>query len=148
MLAERFKLTFHRQTKELPAYLLVVAKGGIKFNESQLAEGEPDVKPDKGRLSVEIKGMSASLFVETLSNVLHAPVINNTGLDGRYDAKVDIGKYIADAPKEGSTGGAPFDPAALIITGLEQELGLKLESKKMPLDLLIVDHVERVPIEN
>jgi uncharacterized protein (TIGR03435 family) len=83
-----------------------------------------------------------------LSNVLHAPVINNTGLAGRYDAKVDIGKYIGDLPKEGSGGAGQFDPSAMIITGLQEELGLKLESKKVPLDLLIVDHVERVPAEN
>ena len=148
LLADRFKLAFHRQTKELPAYVLLIAKGGIKFHESQQTEGEPDLKADKGRLSVEVKGVPATQFVEMLSNILRAPVINNTGLTGRYDAKVDIGKYVGDLPKEGSGGGAPFDPSAMIITGLQEELGLKLESKKMPLDLLIVDHMERVPIEN
>jgi uncharacterized protein (TIGR03435 family) len=131
--------------------VLLVAKGGIKFHESQQTEGEPDLKADKGRLSVEVKGVPAAQFVEMLSNILHAPVINNTGLTGRYDAKVDIGKYVGDlpnGPKEGSGGSSPFDPSALIITGLQEELGLKLESKKVPLDLLIVDHMERVPIEN
>lgn len=144
VLTERFKLAFHRQTKELPAYLLTVAKGGIKFQESNV-EGEPQMNADKGRLSVEIKGMTAEKFVEALSNVLRAPVINNTGLTGKYDGKVDISKYLGDMPKEGS---GPFDPTAMIITGLHEELGLKLESKKMPLDLLIVDHAEKVPVEN
>ena len=57
---------------------------------------------------------------------LHAPVINNTGLEGRYDATIDIGKYIADAaPKD-----RPFDPVPLIVTALQEELGLKLELGK------------------
>jgi uncharacterized protein (TIGR03435 family) len=143
LLAERFKLTLHRETKELPAFVLVVAKGGIKFQESK-EEGEPAAEPDKNHLTVSLKKVPASQFIEMLSSVLHAPVINNTGLEGRYDATINIGKYIADVtPKDG-----PFDPIPMIMTGLQEELGLKLESKKMPLDLLIIDHAEKVPVEN
>jgi uncharacterized protein (TIGR03435 family) len=144
LLSERFKLTLHRQTKELPAYLLVVAKGGIKFHESQITEGEPVLNADKGRLTVEVNGVTAEQFVDMLSNILRAPVINNTGLTGRYDGKVNVAKYIPD----GSAGGPPPDPIAIIMAGLQEELGLKLESKKLPLDLLIVDHAEKVPAEN
>jgi uncharacterized protein (TIGR03435 family) len=145
LLAERFKLTVHKETKELQAYVLTVAKGGIKFHESkeegELAVGPP---PDKNHMTVNLKRVPASQFVEMLSNALRAPVINNTGLEGRYDATIDIGKYMADAaPKDG-----PFDPIPIIITGLQEELGLKLESKKMPLDLLVIDHAEKVPAEN
>jgi uncharacterized protein (TIGR03435 family) len=143
LLAERFKLALHKETKELPAYVLVVAKGGIKFHESQ-EEGEPAAEPDKNHLTVSLKKVPASQFVEMLSGILHAPVINNTGLEGRYDATINIGKYIADAtPKDGI-----FDPIPMIMTGLQEELGLKLESKKMSLDLLIIDHAEKIPTEN
>ncbi len=143
LLVERFKLTLHKETKELPAYVLVVAKGGIKFHESK-EEGEPDAQSDKSGLAVTLKKVPASQFVEMLSSILHAPVINNTGLEGRYDATINIGKYMADLPqKEGA-----FDPIPMIVTGLQEELGLKLESKKMPLDLLIIDHAEKVPAEN
>jgi len=145
LLAERFKLTVHRETKELQAYVLVVAKGGIKFHESK-EEGELDVgpPPDKNHRTLNFKRVPASQFLEMLSQALHAPVINNTGLEGRYDATIDIGKYIADAaPKD-----RPFDPVPLIVTALQEELGLKLESKKMPLDLLVIDHAEKVPSEN
>jgi uncharacterized protein (TIGR03435 family) len=144
LLAERFKLTLHRETKELPCFALVAAKSGIKFHESQTTEGEPVVNPDKTHMTVEVNGVSATQFLEMLSNVLHAPVINNTGLSGRYDAKVNFGKYIPDGTgKEGA-----FDPISTIINGLQEELGLKVESKKMPIDLLIIDHAEKVPVEN
>jgi uncharacterized protein (TIGR03435 family) len=143
LLAERFKLTLYKETKELTAFVLVVAKGGIKFHESQ-EEGEPAAEPDKNHLTVALKKVPASQFIEMLSSVLRAPVINNTGLEGRYDATINIGKYIADAtPKDGT-----FDPIPMIMTGLQEELGLKLESKKMPLDLLIIDHAQKVPTEN
>jgi uncharacterized protein (TIGR03435 family) len=144
LLAERFKLTLHRETKELPAYLLTVAKGGIKFHESQTADGEPVVNPDKASMTVDVKGVSATMFIEMLSNILHAPVINQTGLEGRYDVKINVAKYIPDGSgKEGS-----FDPVSTILLGLQGELGLKVESKKLPIDLLIVDHAEKVPVEN
>jgi uncharacterized protein (TIGR03435 family) len=144
LLTERFKLVLRKETKELPAYVLLVAKGGIKFHESK-EEGELAVEPpDKNRMTVNVNRVSAALFVEELSKALRAPVINNTGLEGRYDATIDLGKYMADAaPKDGN-----FDPIPIIVTGLQEELGLKLESKKMPLDLLIIDHAEKVPLEN
>jgi uncharacterized protein (TIGR03435 family) len=145
LLAERFKLKLHKETKELPAYVLLIAKGGIKFHESK-EEGELSIgpPPDKNHMTVTMKRVPASQFVETLSSALHAPVINNTGLEGRYDATIDIGKYMMDVPQKD----AAFDPVPIIVTGLQEELGLKLESKKMPLDLLIIDHAEKVPVEN
>lgn len=144
LLAERFKLTLHRETKELPCFVMVAAKGGVKFHESEITDGEPVVDQNRASLSVEVKGIPAAQFVEELSNMLRAPVINNTGLSGRYDAKINVSKYLPDGSgKEGS-----FDPISTILLGLQEELGLKLESKKMPLDLLIVDHAEKVPVEN
>ncbi len=140
LLAERFQLAFHRQTKELHAYEMVVAKCGAKFHESKV-EGEPVVNPDKSRMTVDVKGFPASQIVDVLSKMLHAPVINNTGFTGRYDATVNIARYMPD-------GSTPFEPVATIILALQEELGLKLESKKMMLDLLIVDHAEKVPAEN
>jgi uncharacterized protein (TIGR03435 family) len=143
LLAERFQLKLHKETKELPAYVLLIAKGGIKFHESK-EEGEMVTAQDKNHMTITMKRVPASQFIEMLSGALRAPVINNTGLEGRYDATIDVSKYMADvAPKDGQ-----FDPVPLIVTGLQEELGLKLESKKMPLDLLIIDHAEKVPVEN
>lgn len=140
LLVERFQLTFHRQTREMQVYVLTVAKGGPKFHESQ-TEGAPVVNPDKSRMTMDVKGMPASQVVDTLSKVLHAPVLNNTGFTGRYDISVNMARYLPD-------GSTPFDPVSTIILAMQEELGLKLESKKMPLDLLIIDHAEKVPVEN
>jgi uncharacterized protein (TIGR03435 family) len=140
LLADRFKLTFHRQTKEMQTYVLNIAKGGAKFHAS-LVEGEPVINPDKARMTVDVKGIPATQVVDMLSRVLHAPVINNTGLSGRFDASVNMARYIPD-------GSTPFDPIATIMAAMQEELGLKLDAKKMAVDLLIVDRAEKVPVEN
>lgn len=140
LLAERFKLTIHRQTKEMQAYLMTIGKGGAKFHESQV-DGEPVVNPDKSRMIIEVKAMPATQVVDMLSRVLRAPVINNTGLTGRYDVSFNMARYIPD-------GSTPFDPIATIILAAQEELGLKLESKKVPIDLFVIDHAEKMPIEN
>ena len=107
LLAERFKLSFHRQTKELQSYVLNIAKGGAKFHESQV-EGEPVIDSDKSRMKVDVKGMPATQVIDMLSRILRAPVINNTGLTGRFDAAVNISRYVPD-------GTTPFDQIATII---------------------------------
>jgi len=150
LLAERFKLTLHRQTKELPAYVLLVAKGGPKFKEST-TDGEPNIDPQPNRMVVNIQRTPVSQLVEGLSNILRAPIIDETGLKGKYDVSIDVAKYLPDIQARvdgGGRGGPPIDPIPIIMTGIQEELGLKLESRKMPLDLLIIDHAEKVPTEN
>jgi uncharacterized protein (TIGR03435 family) len=148
LLQERFKLAVHHQTKELSAYVLVPGKNGPKVHESK-TEGEPSIEPNQKQMSVTIQRAPVSQLVEMLSNVLRAPVVDQTGLKGRYDLTVNIAKYAADMAAQGkSLDGAPADPLTLISLVLQEELGLKLESKKMPLDLVIVDHAEKAPVEN
>ena len=146
LLAERFKLALHRQTRELPAYVLSVGKNGPKFQESQ-SEGETDVKPDPGRMSVAVRRAPVSQLVEVLSNVLRMPVVDQTQLKGRYDITINAAKYAAELTPKGP-GEAPIDLVALIMTGVQEEFGLKLESRKVPLDLLIIDLAEKIPTEN
>ena|SRR5215472_347003 len=149
LLAERFKLVTHHQTKEMQAYLLQVAKGGPKFKESAAA-GEPDIKPDQRTMTIVAQRTPMSQLVDGLVNVFRAPVIDQTGLTGKYDVTINAAKYLADiGPKEGGTGGtAPMDPQAIIMRGLQEELGLKLEAKKMPVELVVIDRAEKVPAEN
>ena len=141
LLADRFLVESHRQTKEMSAYVLVVTKGGPKVHESQ-TEGEPSVQPDRGRMTVTVQRGRMSQLVDVLSNFFHAPVIDETGLKGSYDLTVNIAKYLPQA------GDGPPDPLSIITAGLQEELGLKLESRKMAVEMVVVDHAEKAPTEN
>jgi uncharacterized protein (TIGR03435 family) len=148
LLQERFKLALHSQTKEFPVYVLVPGKNGPKVHEST-TEGDASIDINQRQLSVSVQRTPVSQLTELLSNALRAPVIDMTGLKGRYDLTLNVAKYAGDLAAQGkSIESAPLDPLALATMILQEELGLKLESKKMPLDLLIVDHAEKVPVEN
>ena len=104
LLQERFKLAVHRQTKELSAYVLVPGKNGPKVQESK-TEGETSIEPNQRQMSVTIQRAPVSQLVEMLSNVLRAPVVDQTGLKGRYDLTVNIAKYAADMAAQGKVAG-------------------------------------------
>lgn len=148
LLQERFKLAVHRQTKELSAYVLVVGKGGLKVQESK-TEGESSIDINQKQMSVNVQRTPVSQLADMLGNVLRAPVVDQTGLKGRYDVTLNVAKYAADMAAQGkSIDNGPMDPFALISMILQDEFGLKLEAKKMPLDMVIVDHAEKAPVEN
>lgn len=142
LLAGRFKLAVHHQTKEMSAYALVVGKNGPKFQESH-AEGESSVVPDQKTMKLMVQRTPMAQLVDGLSNVLRAPVVDLTELKGRYDVTVDMAKYILD---RNST--EPLDPVSILTRGLQEELGLKLEPRKLAIDLVVVDHAEKIPAEN
>jgi uncharacterized protein (TIGR03435 family) len=149
LLAERFKMEVHRQNKEMQAYLLQVAKGGVKFKEST-SDGEADVKPDQQKMQISVQRTGIQTLVDGLANMFRAPIIDQTGLTGKYDITINVAKYIAEfGPGSGrGAGDAPPDPFAIIIRGLQEELGLKLEPKKMAVDLVVIDRAEKVPVAN
>jgi len=163
MLADRFKLSFHRQTKEQSGYALVVGKGGPKFQESK-EDGESRIEPDMQRQQITVQRTPISLLVEQLSNLFRTTIIDETGLKGKYDITINIGKYIAEfgghgGGPGGERGGGPGeragageaspDPFSIIMRGVQEDLGLKLEARsKLPVDYLIVDHIEKAPTDN
>lgn len=140
LLAERFHLTLHRETKDMRVYVLSVGKNGPKFHESA-TEGEANIQPDQKTLSVAVRRVPIALLIDPLSRIFQVPVVDMTGMTGRYDVAIDVAKYM---PQSGERP----DPVSLIQTALQEALGLKLEAKKMPLDLLIIDGAERAPTEN
>jgi uncharacterized protein (TIGR03435 family) len=140
LLADRFQLTFHRLTTEKQAYVLTVGKNGPKFQESK-EDGESEIQPDQKTMSVSVRRVSLSQLIDPLSRMFQMPVVDKTGLQGRYDVAIGMAKYI---PQSGERA----DPVSIIQTALEEDLGLKLEAKKMPLDYLIVDHAARAPSGN
>ena len=143
LLADRLQVAVHREEKVMPYYLLTVAKGGPKVKESD-TEGEPEIQPGRNRTSAVAVRMTAARFCELLSLMLHAPVQDQTGLKGKYDATLDLSQIIAAFPQ----GPSPDDVPAMIMNGIQDMLGLKLESKKGPVEMIVVDRAEKVPTEN
>ncbi len=140
LLADRFKLVSHRQTKEMGARILTVGKGGPKFKESQ-AEGEGSIDPNLAKMEIVVRRTPISELVNMLGKILRAPILDQTGLTGKYDITISIDKYIPDKA-------TPVDIISTVLTGIQQELGLKMENRKMPVDLVIIDSAERTPVEN
>ena len=145
LLADRFKLVLHRQTKEFQVFVLSPGKNGPKLQEST-STGEGTIEAQADRMTVVVQRTPLSQMIDMLTPVLGAPVLDMTGLKGKYDITVNIANYLADMQSAGV--GTPTDPLSIVKAALEQQVGLKLESRKMPLDVLVVDSAEKIPTEN
>jgi uncharacterized protein (TIGR03435 family) len=141
LLAERFQLTLHRETKILPGYALLVTKGGLKM---------PAVEPGKPNLSTHNSSMTAEKasmadLARNLSRRLKAEVDDASGVTSVFDFKFEL------PPQEGRTapvvGDDPGSFAAALSAALQDQLGLKLEGRKIPVEVLLVDRAEK-PAEN
>lgn len=164
-LAERFKLKVHNETKQLPVFELVVAKGGSKLKEATpgdtYANGikGPDGVSHAGSMrmglhQLEGQGVLVATLVNLLSQQLHQTVIDKTGLTGKYDLELnwapDQGLDPMFKGPDGSqqrTDPAPDASGPSIFTAIQEQLGLKLQSTKGPVETLVIDHVE-MPSEN
>lgn len=150
LLADRLKLKAHFETREMPIFALVVAKGGLKMHEAQAGDTYANgLKRDDGKAfgrgvfsmrngSVTAQGMSLDTLVLNLPGMTGHFVENKTGLTGVYDFTLH---YSASDPPP------PDSTAPSLYTALEEQLGLKLEPTKGPMQVLVIDHVER-PSEN
>ncbi len=150
LLEDRFKLKSHFETKELPVYNLVVGKGGPQLKES--ASGDQDRQMQRfGRGQATLNGANMAMLVRMISQALGRDVIDKTGLTGRYDIEL---KWTPDenamrGPGEGperppsETPAPPDNSGPSLFTAVQEQLGLKLESSKGPVGILVVDHVER-----
>jgi uncharacterized protein (TIGR03435 family) len=142
LLAERFKLQVHTETRQFPEYELVLAKGGPKLHESTAAELEAKEPGTRiGRGLIDGHGIPAVEFASFLRSEVGRPVIDKTGLTGKYDFKV---QWVPDESQPNSGGDAPPpDATGPSIFAAIQELGLKLEAIKGPVEVLVIDHVEK-----
>jgi uncharacterized protein (TIGR03435 family) len=161
LLADRFKLTLHRETRQLPVYDLTAAKGG--FNPPASKEGgcaslDSGSPPPRGSVpcgmvrmgfSGTMDGASVTManLVKSLAGIVGRPVIDQTGFQGVLDVHL---KFTPDQATRGLPGGAlsaaPPDPDPSrpnIFEALQEQLGLKLTSSKGPVEVLVIDHVER-----
>ena len=177
LLADRFGLVAHAETRELPSFALVIGKGGLKIRAAEpdpnaamgpaspnrleragrtldrlwsndgdaLGMGSWKVMP--GVLHAEFKRMPIEGLAQLLADRLGGPVINLTGLEGEYQMTLDLPLPGASAVAPEPSGELAPDPLGAVFSTVER-LGLKLEHRKAPIAVLVVDHVERVPTEN
>jgi uncharacterized protein (TIGR03435 family) len=191
LLADRFGLKLHKETKELPLYELVVGKNGPKLkahvddpNAPKLLEpgagplplgknGVPVVPPganlmmiSNGKLHIMSNKATTGHLADTLSDNLRTPVVDKTGLTGEYDIDLEfsadglagipppppgagpggLGPGPGPGPAPGA-GGDAGDPISLT-AAVQEQLGLRMDQKKGPVEILVIDHAEKVPSEN
>ena len=156
LLAERFQLSFHRESKEHQVYALVVGKNGSKL---QPAVSGPDASgraqkmvPVEGALRVD-RDMTMPALCDFLGRFVDRPLVDMTGLADTYQVTFDIpteelkrAKIAAEGMHAGETASDPSSGSAVFAA--IQPLGLKIEPRKMTVDVLVVDHAEKVPTEN
>jgi uncharacterized protein (TIGR03435 family) len=173
LLADRFRLVAHHDTREIQRYELTVGKNGPKFKEhvgtkkdsvpADAAAGP--IKLDKdgypllvGPMAMAMMGgkarmhwpeMTMDMLATTVAGQLRGPVANATGLTGKYDISLYWSYETAPAGPPGAGAvSLASDPGPTIVQALQDQLGLRVESKKGPVDFLVVDHAEKLPTEN
>jgi len=151
LLAERFKLAFHRDKKELSVYAITVGKNGHKLTKS---EGNPSGLPGlffRGLGNLPVTNATLADFAGVMQTaVLDRPVVDQTGIVGRWDFTLNwtpdefqFGGLGVRVPPPGNAADAPPD----LFTAVQEQLGLKLESTKAPAEVFVVDRAEK-PSEN
>ena len=145
LLAERFKLSIRKDTKEMQVFALVEAKGGHKLVESKEADGV-GVTPMTGKMGLSAKHATLDLLTMYLSQPLRTPVIDMTGLKGRYDFEFDISQFVPMS-REPQDESRP-SPEFILQSLLPKQLGLRLESRKMPIEVFFIERIEKIPVEN
>ena len=128
LLADRFKLAAHTEARELPIYTLVVAKGGPRLG--ALQDSGTSINRGSDRIEVQTSN-SVSTLAEQLSIIVGRDVVDKTGISGRYNLKL-----------QWTPDDAAADSGPSLFTALEEQLGLKLEPAKGPVQVLVIDHAE------
>jgi uncharacterized protein (TIGR03435 family) len=139
LLEERFKLAAHYETRTISAYALMIGKDGLKIKEVEPGEGKTNTS---GSRFVGTK-VTMNRLAQFLSRMLDRPVIDKTGSQGVFDIDLRYAweELTATAPKQSSS-------APSIFTALQDQLGLKLQLEKLPVEVVVIDHIERLPTEN
>jgi uncharacterized protein (TIGR03435 family) len=143
LLADRFGLKTHTETRVMQSYVMTLAKSGPKFQESA-TEGSFVLE----RASPVVLNAHHARMIDLAHGIageIGRPVVDATNLTGRYEIHMDISPYII---RNGGATDGQIDMMSILFTGLRELLGLQLESRKESVDILVVDHVEKSPTDN
>jgi uncharacterized protein (TIGR03435 family) len=163
VLADRFKLVAHRETRELQIYTLVIAKSGLKMKEAKPGDTYPNgikipgAPSPAGLMSFQAapngvvltaQGVPLTMLLGTISREVGRLIVDKTGLTGNYDFVFQFTPDTYHAPSNLGEGGSsmPLPPdvgTISIFTAMQEQLGLKLESVKAPIEVVVIDHAER-----
>jgi uncharacterized protein (TIGR03435 family) len=144
LLAERFKLKVHREEKVIPGYELVVAPGGPKMRRVEATQARGVAVPG----SITAQSIPIAQIVASVASTLGRPVKNMTGLSGYYEFNLKWSLEDTMLAGAENTSVAPGDRPPSIFTALQEQIGLRLKPQQFPMQIVVVDHVERVPTEN
>ncbi len=144
LLADRFRLAFHRELRELPVYALSVAKGGAKISRTNSKNERPAIM-GRGPGNWLFNFTSMSDFCKLLQGLLDRPVVDRTGLAGRYDFTLTSTPDALPAKNPGPNALTPAaaDPPPELFTATRQQLGLTIKATKLPTEVLVIDRVEK-----
>jgi uncharacterized protein (TIGR03435 family) len=152
LLAERFHFLSHRETRGVDALALLVPKGGHKMTPSKKNDGSPESRQDPVRGTV-IEGATLAELCENLSHDPDSiPVVDLTGLTGRFDFALNMKKYQDAMHARAMSEPRPTSEAELRLSFLQDlisgELGLRLEPRRAPVEFLVIDRADQKPTEN
>ena len=165
LLADRFKLVVHHETRQLPEYVLVLSKAGrtgpqLTVHDAECVEpapGQPPPSPNgaglcgfrsrrgrsAGTVALVGEKVTIDMLAERLSQNVGRTVINRTGLSGDFDFTCEFAAVEEPTSQSGADASADSSLPSTIFTALQEQLGLKLESQNGPVDVLVIDHVEQ-----
>jgi uncharacterized protein (TIGR03435 family) len=153
LLAERFALKTHNDKRDMSAYVITVSKSGSRLPPTQLNGPLPGfgMRPSPSGVSLMARNAAFSEFRDFLQNlVLDRPVVDHTGLTGKYDFQVtftpddsQFNGHPPKAPASADSGAPTAEPAPDITQAFDQQLGLKLSAEKTAVDVIALDHVEK-----
>jgi uncharacterized protein (TIGR03435 family) len=137
LLAERFHMALHRETRNMQVFEIVAAKGGVKLRAAQSDEDGGVRKVGPG-LVMSFENQPVAELAKFLSSLaaVDRPVLDRTGLTGHYDIMLDLRGVLGP------------DTTDLVVAALREQLGLRMESRKAPVEVLVIDHVNKTPSEN
>ena len=146
MLLDRFKLAVHREQKTFSVYGLIVGKTGIKFKQAPDTESHSQNSNNTHYVGTGVSMDAFAAFLARRAGLpADLPVLDMTGLKGFYNLTLD---WVPEPKPSGETKADDSPSGPSLLMALQEQLGLKVEARKAPIDILIVDHAEKVPTDN